>query len=195
VPPADTGGDGAPDGAVRKAAALAGYLAYGLMWSTLMWGLGLTTGIVQRFVRRATLYGGHMVLAVTTLSFTLLHAGTYVFQTHESFGILNVFSPLAGEPEVGIGVVGFELMAAITFSVWLQKRLSYRRWHIVHWLAYPAFVLSIGHMFATSSEARSGGLITIALVASTLVLVAFTLLRVLPATRVNAERRIPAVAP
>lgn len=90
VPPADTGGDGGPDGAVRKAAALAGYLAYGLMWSTLMWGLGLTTGIVQRFVRRATLYGGHMVLAVTVpagttkqLTWTFTTAGTTLYGCHE----------------------------------------------------------------------------------------------------------------
>ena len=184
-----------PDASVRKVAALAGYLAYGLMWSTLVWGLALTTGIVQRFVRRQTVYGGHMVLAVTTLAFTLFHAATYIFQTAESFSPLAVFNPLMGEPEVGIGVVGFELMAAITFSLWLQRRLGYRRWHIVHWLAYPAFIASIAHMFATSTEARSGGLITIALLASSAVLVVFTALRALPATRAQRPARIPAMAP
>jgi len=189
---AETGGTDAP---VRKVAALAGYLAYGLMWSTLVWGLALTTGIVQRFVRRQTIYGGHMMLAVTTLAFTLFHAATYIFQTNESFSPLAVINPFMGEPEVAIGVVGFELMAAITFSLWLQRRLGYRRWHIVHWLAYPAFVLSIVHMFATSTEARSGGLITIALGASSAVLVVFTVLRTLPATRAQRPARIPAMVP
>ncbi len=55
-----------------------------------------------------------------------------------------------------MGIVGFELMAAITIAIVFQRKLTYRRWHFIHWLAYPAFILSLAHTVATAAEARKG---------------------------------------
>ena len=82
-------------------------------------------------------------------------------------------------------------MLAISMSLWIQKRMGYRRWHWLHLLAYPAFGLSLGHVFATSTEARSGGLITIGLVATAAVLVVLTVLRFLPLTSLAKSRLAP----
>ena len=41
------------DGPLRKFAALAGYLSYGLMGASMVWGLTLTTGVAQRYIKRA----------------------------------------------------------------------------------------------------------------------------------------------
>ncbi len=180
------------DGPLRKFAALAGYLSYGLMGASMVWGLTLTTGFAQRFIKRATVYGGHMTLTISTLVFTLLHAVSYIFQVNEHFSVLQAFVPFAGEAEVAVGIIGFELMTAISMSLWIQKRLGYRRWHWLHLLAYPAFGLSLGHVFATSTEARSGGLITIGLVATAAVLVVLTVLRFLPRTSLATNRLAPA---
>lgn len=179
------------DGPLRKFAALAGYLSYGLMGASMVWGLTLTTGFAQRYIKRATVYGGHMTLTISTIVFTLLHAVTYIFQVNEHFSLLNAFVPFAGEAEVAVGIIGFELMLAISMSLWIQKRMGYRRWHWLHLLAYPAFGLSLGHVFATSTEARSGGLITIGLVATAAVLVVLTVLRFLPLTSLAKSRLAP----
>ena len=176
------------DGPLRKFAALAGYVSYGLMGASMVWGLTLTTGIAQRYIKRATVYGGHMTLTVTTLAFTALHALSYVFQVNEHFSVVDAVVPFAGEAEVALGIVGFELMAAVAFSLWVQRRLGYRRWHYLHLLAYPAFGLGLVHVFATSSEARAGGLITVALVGTAAVLVVLTVLRFLPRTRLATSR-------
>ena len=179
------------DGPLRKFAALAGYLSYGLMGASMVWGLTLTTGVAQRYIKRATVYGGHMTLTISTLVFTLLHAAAYIFQVNEHFSVLDAFVPFAGEAEVAVGIIGFELMLAISVSLWLQRRLGYRRWHYVHLLSYPAFGLSLGHVFATSTEARSGGLITVGLLATAGVLVVLTVLRFLPQTAVARTRLSP----
>ena len=179
------------DGPLRKFAALAGYLSYGLMGASMVWGLTLTTGFAQRYIKRATVYGGHMTPTISTIVFTLLHAMSYIFQVNEHFSILDAFLPFAGEAEVAVGIIGFELMLAISMSLWIQKRMGYRRWHWLHLLAYPAFGLSLGHVFATSTEARSGGLITIGLVATAAVLVVLTVLRFLPLTSLAKSRLAP----
>ena len=184
-----------PDASIRKVAALAGYVSYALMWLTLVWGIVTTTGWVTRVIRRSTVYGGHMTLAITTLAFTLVHAATYIFQTTQSFSIVDAFVPFAGEAEVAIGIIAFELAFAVAVSVWFQRKLTYRRWHLVHFVAYPIFALSLLHVITTSSEARSGGPITLLLAASTLGLLVLSGLRAIPHLPIASKARISHVEP
>lgn len=186
-------GESGADGQVRKVAALAGYIAYGIMAMTITWGVLTTTGFARRWVSRPTMQGGHMLLAVLFLTFGWVHGATYVFQTQEHFSVTKVFVPFAqgGEPEVAMGIVGLELALAVAVSIWVQRRLSYRRWHIVHWLAYPAFALSLAHTIATSKEAQSLGLVGIAVLGSALVTIVLFVLRLLPGAPVSKARIAP----
>ncbi|WP_052711216.1 ferric reductase-like transmembrane domain-containing protein [Pseudofrankia sp. DC12] len=181
------------DAGVRHIATLAGYLSYGLMALTVCFGILTTTGWARRGVRRATLYGGHMTLALVTLTFGCLHAVAYVFQTGEHFSYLNAVVPLAGggEPEVALGIVGLELGLAVAASIWLQRRLGYRRWHVLHYLAYLAFALSLAHVIATSREVQALGMLGLAVFALAAACALMALLRVLPATTAVATRIIP----
>lgn len=184
------------DGPVRKAATLAGFLSYGLMALTVMWGVLTTTGIAKRTVRRQSLYMSHMSLAIGTLAFGVMHAVTYTFQKQESFGWVKVFVPFAGggEFEVALGIVGLELMAALMATIIIQRRIGYRTWHTLHYGLYGAFVLALLHTITTSTEARQLGLIGITVGALALAAAAMTAMRFLPAT--SAVRgRIATVEP
>lgn len=187
------GGESGPDGQVRKIAALAGYVAYGIMAMTVTWGILTTTGFARRWVDRPTMQGGHMLLAVLFLTFGWVHGAVYIFQTQEHFSPLKVVVPFAsgGEPEVAMGIVGLELALAVAVSIWIQRALSYRRWHLVHWLAYPAFLLSLLHTVVTSKEAQSFSLIGIAVFGALLVTLALFVLRVLPGGPVSKARIAP----
>lgn len=187
------GGESGPDGQVRKVAALAGYLAYGIMAMTVAWGILTTTGFARRWVDRSTMQGGHMLLAVLFLTFGWVHGAAYVFQTQEHFSVAKVVIPFVsgGELEVAFGIVGLELALAVAVSIWVQRRLSYRRWHLVHWLAYPAFVLSLLHTLTTSPEARSLGLVGVAVAGALLVTLALFVLRALPGAPITRARIAP----
>jgi|GEM_PF-4494861 len=184
------------DASVRKAATLAGFLSYGLMAMTVMWGVLTTTGIAKRAVRRQSLYMSHMSLAIGTLAFGVMHAVTYVFQTQESFGWVKVFVPFAGggEMEVALGIVSLELMAALMATIIIQRRIGYRTWHTLHYALYGAFALALAHTVATSPEARALGLIGITVGALALACLVMAIMRFLPAT--SAVRgRIATVEP
>ena len=175
---------GGADGPVRKAATLAGFVSYGLMALTVMWGVLTTTGIAKRTVRRQSLYMSHMSLAIGTLAFGSMHAVTYTFQKQESFGWVKVLVPFAGggEFEVALGIVGLELMAALMATIIIQRRIGYRTWHTLHYALYGAFVLALLHTITTSPEARALGLIGITVGALALAVAAMTAMRFLPAT-------------
>lgn len=181
------------DAGVRHIATLAGYLCFGLMAMTVCFGILTTTGWVRRSIERRTLAGGHMLLAVITLSFGAIHAIAYAFQTSEHFTYLMVVVPFVGggEPEVAMGIIGLELALAIAVSIWVQKRLGYRRWHLLHYLAYPAFALSVAHTVATSPEVRSLGGVGLIVVAATAAAALLAVLRMLPAKTAVAAHLTP----
>ncbi|MEK2479283.1 ferric reductase-like transmembrane domain-containing protein [Streptomyces noursei] len=181
------------DQGVRHIATLAGYLSYGLMALTVCFGILTTTGWARRSVRRETMYGGHMLLAVITLAFGCLHGIAYVFQTGEHFSYVNAVIPFAdgGEPEVAFGIIGLELGLAVAVSIWAQRKLGYRRWHLIHYLAYGSFGLSLLHVITTSAEVQALGMLGIVVLGCAGACVLLLVLRMLPATTAVATRISP----
>lgn len=181
------------DQGVRHVATLAGYLSYGLMVLTVCFGVLTTTGWARRMADRATLYGGHMMLAVISLTFGVVHAVAYVLQTGVHFTVINATVPLVAGGDAGVapGIVGLELAIAVAVSVWVQRQLGYRRWHLVHYLAYPAFGLSLLHVAGTSAEVKSMGLLGIGVLGAAAAPALLFLLRLMPARRAVAARITP----
>ncbi|MFD8212216.1 ferric reductase-like transmembrane domain-containing protein [Streptomyces sp. NPDC059697] len=181
------------DQGVRHVATLAGYLSYGLMALAVCFGILTTTGWARRSVRRETLYGGHMLLAVICLAFGCIHGIAYAFQTGQHFSYANVVIPFVngGEPEVAFGIIGLELGLAVAVSIWVQRRLGYRRWHLVHYLAYPAFGLSLLHTITASAEVQALGLLGIFVLGIAAAPILLFVLRLLPATTAVATRIAP----
>jgi methionine sulfoxide reductase heme-binding subunit len=181
--------------ALHRTAALAGFLAYALMVGTVCWGILTTTHLARRGIRRQTLYGGHMTMAIMTLSFMVIHIAANIFSPKNGLGVLNAIIPFVPGSTLGVsmGVVGAELAAAITISVWCQQRLGYRTWHVIHWLAYPAYGLAVAHTIVSGSDMRAQ-LAAVGVAASFLAVVTLFVLRAMPATSLVRTRMAPSEA-
>lgn len=180
-----------PDAALRKDAALAGYVSYGLMAMTVVWGVFLATGWAKKIAGHTAVHQGHMTLALTAMTFGVMHALSYVLQTQTHFSVVQTFVPFAGggEIEVALGVVGLELMIGASVAVALIHKLNYRRFRKVHiGGTYVGAALSWVHVLATSREAKTLGLFGLTLAAIALVPIVMGLLRLLPASRADRAR-------
>ncbi|MEO8692418.1 MAG: ferric reductase-like transmembrane domain-containing protein [Acidimicrobiales bacterium] len=170
------------DHALHNTAAFAGFAAYALMVGTVVWGVFTATGVVRRSIRRETLYGGHMTMAIAALAFIVVHAAGNVFRPAAQLSIWNAAIPfLHTSAAIAIGVLGAQLAVATSVSVWFQRRLGYRIWHRVHWLGYPAYGLAIAHTIMAGSDVRRP-LIAIFLVVTVLIVAVLFALRALPFT-------------
>jgi methionine sulfoxide reductase heme-binding subunit len=149
-----------PDASLKREAHVAGYSAYALMFGTVVWGMLTTSGTVRRSVRRQTIYGTHMVLSIMALSFTALHAMSHLFKKSNPMSPLRELVPFMSEFHVTLGVIAFELMILAAVSVWIQRRLSYHRWHVLHRIAYPAYILVIAHVLLSAHHLSDGIVVT-----------------------------------
>jgi len=185
-------GAGSADHALHLTAAFAGFAAYALMVGTVVWGVLTATGVVRRNIRRETLYGGHMTMAIAALSFILVHAAGNVFRPAAHLSLWAASIPfLHSSVGIAIGVLSAELAIVTSVSVWLQRRLGYRTWQMVHWLGYPTYGLAIAHTLLAGSDVRQP-LIAIFIAVTFVIVAALVALRTLPATSTVRTRLAPA---
>lgn len=183
-----TAGLDTADKALHQTAAFAGFSSYALMVGTVVWGVLTATNLVQRSVRRETLYGGHMTMAIAAICFAVVHVAGNVFRPLAHISLANALVPWLGTATaVATGVVSIELAVVTAVSVWFQRRLGYRTWQTVHYLGYPTYGFAIIHTVMAGSDVRIP-LIEIALGVSVVLVAVICLLRVLPSSSLVRER-------
>jgi DMSO/TMAO reductase YedYZ heme-binding membrane subunit len=139
-------------------AGIMGYTAFFSMAATVIWGVVLGSRILDHHVHRATLYGAHMMLAILAITTSIIHAMLHIFRHDAFFDVKKVVIPWLGGADtvVSTGILGLEIVVVVAFSIWMQRRISYRRWHRLHWWAYPGFLLIAFHSALASKEQHFG---------------------------------------
>lgn len=132
---------------VRSIAQMSARLAYAFMCLTLCWGVLTATGWIRNVTGRKALRGGHLALAVLTLSFGLVHALSFLALSTGAFTLPMLTVPLLPGTMARhtLGIIGLELMLAIAITAGLHRFTSYRRWLWLHRMAYPAVLLTAVH--------------------------------------------------
>jgi sulfoxide reductase heme-binding subunit YedZ len=172
---------------VHLIAASVGFVSYGLLWISAVWGVVLKNGWGFTRVRHATIYGIHQTVTLLGLTLGVVHAfaqlaapGTHVRLVDEFMPFTNPLDPVG----IGLGVIALELMVALAVSVLVQRWLGYHRWRRLHVLAYVSYTLLTGHLLISGSDTGSF-LVRLPIVMSLLILLGLA-----SATHI-ASRRAP----
>ena len=99
--------------------------------------------------------GLHRNLALLSVVFLVLHIVTAIVDPYTSLGLVAAAIPFASSYRplwVGLGVIAFDLLMALVVSSLLRARLGQRAWRAIHWLAYAAWPLALGHGFGSGSD-------------------------------------------
>lgn len=94
---------------------------------------------------------------------------------------------------LGLGAVAFDLLLALVITSLIRRRLGYRTWRAVHWLAYASWPVAVLHGLGTGSDTKVWWmlLLTAACVAVVAVAVCW---RIAAAERPLAGLQVPAIA-
>jgi sulfoxide reductase heme-binding subunit YedZ len=130
---------------IREVAALSARAAYVLMCLTLCWGVLTATGWVRRVTGHQAIRSGHMILASFTLATGMLHVVVFLLLREQSLTIAGIIVPFGGRFRHTLGILGLEIMLAITIAVGLKRFVRYRNWLRFHQLAYAAVAMVVAH--------------------------------------------------
>lgn len=160
-----------------------GLVAWLILAAAVIWGLLLSTRILQDRRRPAWLLDLHRWLGGLSVVFTALHLLGLVLDEYVFFGWRELFVPMASEWQpaaVAWGIVGFYLLVAVQVTSLLMKRLPRRLWKSIHLSSFILFWVATMHSALAGTDTtarwyRVGATVMIVLVIFTVAYRALTL--------------------
>ncbi len=130
---------------VREVAALSARASYVFMCLTLCWGVLTATGWIKRLTGHQAIRSAHMILATFTLATGLGHAIVFLLLREQGLDLFGITVPFSGLARHALGILGLEIMIAITITTGLRRFIRYRNWLRFHQLAYIAVGMVVVH--------------------------------------------------
>ena len=158
-----------------------GLVGWGLCTLAVIWGLVLSTRLLQKRVTPAWLLDLHRFLAGLSTIFVGVHVAGLVADNYAHFGAADLLVPLASSWKpvpVAWGVVAFYVLVAVELTSLARRRLPSRLWRTIHSASLPLWALSTIHLLTAGTDARNPAVQWAALLSTGAILFA-TLVRVL----------------
>jgi sulfoxide reductase heme-binding subunit YedZ len=100
----------------------------------------------------------HRNAALLAVTFLVVHVVTALLDGFAPITLVDVVIPFGSSYRplwLGFGAVALDLLVALILTSLLRRRLGYRAWRTIHWLAYLSWPVAILHGFGTGSDART----------------------------------------
>jgi DMSO/TMAO reductase YedYZ heme-binding membrane subunit len=139
----------------------AGTVGYMLLVGSTVWGLLLSSKIVKKAVPAVLSLAMHNILSWLALAFTGLHALVLLFDSYYTYTISNLLVPFTGPYRpiwVGLGIIGFYLMALVTLSFQFRRRIGQENWRALHYLSFVVYALATIHGAASGTDGSKLGM-------------------------------------
>ncbi|MGA2209247.1 MAG: ferric reductase-like transmembrane domain-containing protein [Acidimicrobiales bacterium] len=163
-----------------------GLVTWALLAASVLWGLALSTRLLQNRARPAWLLDLHRFLSAAALVFLAIHVSSIMLDSYVHFGIIEVLVPLTGSwhpVAIAWGIAGLYLMLALQVTSMFRAHLPKRLWRSAHYLSFPLFAVATVHGLTAGTDrhtfAMQAGMIGLASVVT-----------LLTAYRVVASRRL-----
>ena len=134
------------------------FLAYFAMAGSLVYGLLLSTKIVDAIAHRPITFTLHQDLASIGLGFAGIHGALLGLDKSVPFSLAQIavpglapYSPLW----VAAGQVAFYLMLVVVASFYVRRRIGQRAWRLLHYLTFLAFVGATVHGLGAGTDSGS----------------------------------------
>jgi predicted ferric reductase len=132
-----------------------GFLAYLVVAGSVLYGLLLSTKILDAIAHRPVSFALHKDLAVVGLFLGMLHATVLLADQSFNFtprAILVPFASPYATTWVGIGQLTFYGLAIVTASFYVRRQIGQRAWRMLHYLTFLVFIGAIGHGVMAGSD-------------------------------------------
>ena len=135
-----------------------GFLAYIVLAVSVLYGLLLSTKILDAIAHRPVSFALHKDLSIIGIILASLHAVILVADASFDFTPRAILVPFASPYapfSVGIGQIAFYASAVILLSFYVRRRIGQRAWRMLHYVTFLSFAGASYHGIASGSDASS----------------------------------------
>jgi len=138
----------------------------------------------------------HRDISLLVVVVLAAHIITSVLDTFAPIRLIDAVIPFVGTYRplwLGLGALSFDLLAAVAITSLLRRRVGYRAWRAIHWLAYASWPVAVLHGLGTGSDTKLWWMLAITVGCVGAVLAA-VLVRIARARTGEGSLRAPATA-
>jgi predicted ferric reductase len=132
------------------------FVAYGLLWASMMFGLLMTSKLAPIWPGGPTTFELHQHTGLLGIGFAIFHGLILLGDHYIGFTITQVLLPFATKGYhplwVGLGQLGLYLMALVGLSVYLRPKIGQPLWRAIHFLSFLTFGLAFAHGIGSGTD-------------------------------------------
>jgi predicted ferric reductase len=98
----------------------------------------------------------HRDVSLLAVVVILIHVLVSVLDGYARINLIDAVVPFIASYRplwLGLGALAFDLILALVLTSVIRRRLGYRSWRLVHWLAYASWPVAVLHGLGTGSDA------------------------------------------
>ena len=135
-----------------------GFVAYLLLWGSVVWGLLLSTGLGRAWIRPPQLLDAHQFLSSVSVGFASFHGLVLMGDRFIRFPLEAVVVPFAASYEpmlVACGQIAIWLSVLLVVSFHVRRWIGGRAWRRLHYASFAAFWLAFVHGIVLGTDTAS----------------------------------------
>lgn len=137
----------------------AGWVAYFLLWLSMVWGLVIPTKFFERFLSPTFVVDFHEYISLLAIGFVVLHVSVLLIDQYLPFTLAQMLVPFVSTYRplwVGLGVIGAYLSMLVTVTFYLRKRIGQKRFKAIHTLSMFGYLGVVLHAFFAGTDSSLG---------------------------------------
>jgi predicted ferric reductase len=126
----------------------AGLVAYVLLWLSMVWGLLVSSRIIDSLVQRGSSFDFHQVLSLLSIAFIVLHIVVLMFDQYMPYTLAQILVPFTSPYRpgwVGVGVIALYLTLIVSVTFYIRRWIGQKAFRTIHYLSLIAFAGSALH--------------------------------------------------
>lgn len=134
---------------------LIGFLSYYAIAGSVIYGLLLSTKILDAIAHRPVTFALHQELAAIGLGLAGVHAVLLGLDASVPFSLFQILVPFAAPYRpiwVGVGQVALYLVAIVYASFHVRRQIGQRSWRLIHYVTFLAFAGATAHGILTGTD-------------------------------------------
>lgn len=140
---------------LSRSSAIAAYL---VLFCLVTWGMGMAVGLTYKISKPARAWRIHQEMGIVFGLLVVFHAFGLLFDNFIGFGALDILVPFYASFSpvfLSLGIISFYFLSAIIITSMFMRLSRPRLWRVIHYLAYPLFVMATVHGFFLGTDSKT----------------------------------------
>ncbi len=99
----------------------------------------------------------HRDVSLLVIALLVVHIITSVLDSFAPITLSDAVIPFVSTYRplwLGLGALSFDILVALVVTSMLRRRVGYRNWRLIHWLAYASWPVAVLHGLGTGSDTK-----------------------------------------